>query len=102
MASKKVTFTLDEATLTRLAQSARRLDKPKSQVVREAIREYSERIGRLSEEERLRMLRVFDEVVPSIPARSTAEVEAELEAIRAARRGGGRASAAGEAEAPGE
>ena len=90
MAKRKVTFTLDEATLASLARSARRLDQPKSQVVRDAIREYGERIGRLSEAERLRLLRVFDEVVPRIPKRPAAEVEAERKAVRAARRGGGR------------
>ena len=49
MATVKVTFTLDEATITRLRQAAQRLAKPRSQVVREAIHDYSERIGRLSE-----------------------------------------------------
>ena len=60
MATKKVTFTLDEATLVRLARVARCLDKPKSQVVREAVREYSERVGRLSEAERLAMLQTME------------------------------------------
>jgi hypothetical protein len=92
MGTKKVTFTLDEATLASLARAARRLDQPKSRVVRDAIREYGERIGKLSEAERLRLLRVFDEVVPRIPERSVEEVETELRAIRAARRGGGRRS----------
>lgn len=92
MAYKKVTFTFDDATLARLARAARRLDQPKSQVVRDAIREYSERIGRLSEQERRRMLRVFDEVVPRIPRSCEAEVERELSAVRKARRGGGRRS----------
>ena len=92
MATKKVTFTLDEATLVRLARVARRLDKPKSQVVREAVREYSERVGRLSEAERLAMLQVFDDVVPQIPQRPKAEVEAELAELRASRHGGGRAT----------
>lgn len=93
MASIKVTFTLDEATVTRLARAARRLDKPKSQVVREAIREYSDRIGHLSEQERLRMLRVFDDVVGRIPKRPAAEVDDEIRSLREARRGGGRRSA---------
>lgn len=92
MAIKKVTFTLDEATIARLAKAAQRLDKPKSQVVREAIREYSDRIGKLSEQERLRILSVFDEVVPRIPERPQEEVSAELRALRAARRQGGRGS----------
>jgi len=86
----KMTFTLDEATAARLRQAAERLSKPRSQVVREAILDFAERIGRLSERERLAMLRVFDEVVPGIPARSAEEIERELRAIREARRGGGR------------
>jgi len=90
MAKRKVTFTLDEATLASLARTARRLDRPKSQVVRDAIREYGTRVGRLSEAERLRLLRVFDEVVPRIPQRPAAEVERELRAVREARRRGGR------------
>ncbi|MFQ5742415.1 MAG: ribbon-helix-helix protein, CopG family [Acidobacteriota bacterium] len=93
MATTKVTFTLDEATIARLRQAAERLGKPKSQVVREAIQDYATRIGRLSEGERLRLLRVFDEVVPRIPSRPLARVEEELEAIRRSRRGGGRRSA---------
>jgi hypothetical protein len=63
---------------------------PKSEVVRAAIAEYYDRIGRLSESERLRMLRVFDELVPRIPARSPADVDRELRSIRRARRAGGR------------
>lgn len=93
MAANKVTFTLDQATVTRLQEAAARLALPKSQVVREAILEYYERIGRLSERERLSLLRIFDEVVPRIPSRDAREVERELKAIRRARRSGGRRSA---------
>jgi len=93
MASIKVTFTLDEATVALLGETAERLAKPKSQVIREAVREFHERIGRLGERERLRMLRVFDEVVPRIPSRPRAEVERELDDVRRARRAGGRRSA---------
>ena len=87
-----MTFTLDDATAARLNQAARRLSMPKSRVVREAIRDFVERIGRLSEQERLRMLRVFDDVVPRIPERPLPEVEAELREVRKARRSGGRGS----------
>lgn len=89
----KVTFTVDEATVVRLRRAAERLSKPRSEVVREAIRDYSERIGKLSETERLRLLDVFDRVVAGIPSRPEAEVEEEIEAVRKARRGGGRQSA---------
>jgi hypothetical protein len=44
-----------------------------------------DKIGRLSERERLRLLRAFDELVPRIPARGAAEVERELRSIREAR-----------------
>ncbi len=86
----KVTFTLDEATVERLRRAATRLAKPQSQVVREAIHEYAERAGRLGEEERRRLLQVFDAVVPAIPGRPARQVGEELRAIRAARRRGGR------------
>ena len=90
MATTKATFTLDDETIAHLNTAAARLGKPKSKIVREAIREYAARIGRLSEEERRRMLRLLDEMAPKIPRRPLAEVEAEIEEIRAARRGVGR------------
>ncbi len=80
MASTKVTFTLDEKTI----------GIPKSQVVREAIGEYSANLGRLSEEERERMLRVLDEALARIPMRPQEEVEREIREVRDARRAGGR------------
>jgi predicted DNA-binding protein len=97
MPSIKVTFTLDESTVGRLGRTAERLGMPKSQVVREAIREYSDRIGRLGEDERLRLLRTFDEMVPAIPARPAEEVEREIEEVRDARRAGDRGKASEEA-----
>jgi predicted DNA-binding protein len=92
MASTKVTFTLDQTTIARLQDSATRLSLPKSQVVREAIQDFHERIGQLSERERLRMLRAFDEMIPLIPQRSLRIVTNELNAIRRARKAGGRKS----------
>lgn len=86
----KVTFTLDDETVSRLRRSAARLGKAQSQIVREAVRDYADRVGRLSESERLRLLRVFDEVVAAIAPRPARSVEAELRAIRRARRAGGR------------
>ena len=90
MATSKVTFTLDPETVRLIADAATRLSKPKSQVVREAIAEYHQRIGKLSESERLRMLKVFDAFVPLIPPRPQSEMDAELREIRRARRHGGR------------
>ena len=94
----KRTFTFDEATSIRLDRTAYRLSKSKSEVVREAIRVYSEQIGRLSEDERTRMLETFDRVVPSIPRRSVEDLEVELKEVRQARRGGGRKSEGGDTE----
>lgn len=86
----KVTFTLDEPTIVRLQEASSRLGMPKSQIVREAMNDFYERMGRLSERERTSMLKVFDELVPKIVGRSAAEVDAELAEIRSARRKGGR------------
>jgi len=86
----RVTFTLDDATVATLRRTAARLNKPQSRVVREAIGEYAARAGKLSEEERARMLKVFDTLVPAIPRRPVREVEAELREIRRARRRWGR------------
>lgn len=88
-----MTFSLDRATSDRLQQTAERLRKPKSEVVREAIAQYAERVGRLSERERRELLHSFDRLVTAIPARPLTEVEAELTAVRRARRAGGRAGA---------
>ena len=90
MATVKVTFTFDRETIARLEDAADRLALPKSEVVREAILEFHDRIGKLSERERLRLLRTFDEVIPAVPSRDVREVERELRSIRQARRSGGR------------
>lgn len=90
MATTKVTFTLDNTAVARLQEAAERLALPKSEIVREAILEFYDRIGRLSERERLKMLRAFDELVPKIPPRPARDVARELTGIRRARRSGGR------------
>lgn len=89
----KMTFTLDDETVSALEQAAQRLSKPRSAVVREAIREYSARAGRLSEEERRRMLHAIDAALKQPPTRTRAAVERELTEMRRARRAGGRRSA---------
>jgi hypothetical protein len=89
MATTKVTFTLDDLTVARLRDAAARLSKPQSQVVREAIEDFHDRIGILSEGERRRLLKAFDQLTPRIPYQPASEVEREIQAIRAARRGGG-------------
>lgn len=97
MASVKVTFTLDEDTIQCLEAAAERLRLPKSQVIREAVHEYYRRIGRLSEKERVQMLRTFDRLLPKIPLRRHRSAERELEQLRATRRSGGRRSPVGRA-----
>jgi predicted transcriptional regulator len=82
----KVTFTLDAATVDLLRRTATRVRKPQSRVVREAISDYAARADRLSEGERQRMLAALDRVIRRPPSRSVAAVDAELRAIRAARR----------------
>ena len=67
MATVKVTFTLDGDTIARLRATSERLAIPKSEVVREAIRDFSDRAGRLSERERRRLLEAFDRLVPGFP-----------------------------------
>ena len=86
----KVTFTLDDETVERLRRTAERLDKPRSQVVREAVRDYADRVGRLSERERVRLLAALDAIVKRRATRSAAAVDRELRVIRASRRAGGR------------
>jgi predicted transcriptional regulator len=86
----KMTFTLDDVTVARLRRSAERTAKPQSQIIREAIGDYADRLGRLSDAERRRMLEVFDALVPAIPLRPAKETAAEIRAVRAARRAGGR------------
>lgn len=90
MASVKCTFTLDLETVARLNEMAARLRRSKSAIVRDAIQDFSERVDRLSEGERRRMLAAIDELAPKIPQRPIDEVEDELEGIRNARRQGGR------------
>jgi hypothetical protein len=50
----------------------------------------SSKVGKLSDRERARLLRAFDQLVPKIPRRSIAAVEQELGALLRARRAGGR------------
>ena len=92
MVQPKATFSLDRETLGRLQKTSERLGRSKSEVVRMAIQEYSERVGRLSERERLRKLRTMDEVLARPPSRSASEVDREIALVRALRRRGKRRS----------
>ncbi|MGH9254782.1 MAG: ribbon-helix-helix protein, CopG family [Vicinamibacterales bacterium] len=89
----KMTFTLDDETASVLRKTTERMAKPQSVIVREAIREYGARAGRLSEDERRRMLRSIDAVLSQLASRTAGAVERELQAVRRARRRGGRRSA---------
>ena len=95
MATTKVTFTLDADTIARLRVAAERLALPKSQVVREAIRDFGDRAERLSERERRHLLGAFDRLVPKVPPRDPRDVDRELAELRRARRLGGRQSGRG-------
>lgn len=86
----KLTFSLDPKTVEPLIDAAQHLEKPKSEIVRDAIQAYCAGFGRLSKEERRRPLATFDELVPKIPKRPQAEVDRELREIREARQAGGR------------
>ena len=82
-----------EAKTTRLLRdAAKRLSQPQSAVVRHAIQDFHDRIGKLSEQERQRALRAFDELVSKIPSRPLAAVRDEIAEVQIARRRGGRKS----------
>jgi Arc/MetJ-type ribon-helix-helix transcriptional regulator len=86
----RVTFSLDEATVAQIRQTAARLRKPQSHVVREAVADYAARSDRLSERERQHLMGVLERLRDTRPTRSAAEVDAELKSIRSGRRTGGR------------
>ncbi len=86
----RVTYSLDDATVARIRRTAERLGKPQSQIVREAVAEYAERAGRLSDEERRRALGVLARLRHEAPTRPVGEVDEELSELRRARRAAGR------------
>ena len=89
----KVTFSLDEATVAEIRRTAERLGTAQSHVVREAVAEYAARADRVSEKERLRALTILDALRRAPASRPAADVDAELRALKAARRKGGRRAA---------
>ena len=86
----RVTFSLDEHTVAELRRTAARLRRPQSQVVREAVADYAARADQLSDRERRETLAVLDRLRRTKPSRPARAVDAELRAVRAARRAGGR------------
>ena len=89
----KVTFTLDEATVAEIRRTAVRLGTAQSHVVREAVAEYAARADRMSERDRLHALTILEALRKGPRSRDARAVDAELRAVRAARRTGGRRSA---------
>lgn len=91
MASAKVTFTLDSATIQQIRKLAEQQRKPQSLIVREAVAEYAGRDVKLSPEERERKLAMLREFMarPSRPGDKTADdVDDELREIRRSRKTG--------------
>jgi metal-responsive CopG/Arc/MetJ family transcriptional regulator len=86
----RVTFSLSDETIAELRRTAARLRKPQSHVVRDAIAEYAARSDRLSDDERRQALAVLQQLRTSKSSGTAADVDAELQAVRAARRRGGR------------
>jgi len=86
----RVTFSLDEDTVAKIRLTAARLRRPQSRVVRDAVAEYAARSGCLSDDERRQALAVLERLRGTRPTRPAAHVDRELEALRAARRAGGR------------
>ena len=86
----RVTYSLDDATVDRIRRTAARLRMAQSHVVREAVADYAARADWLSEGERLHLLSVLHRLRDAPPTRTTAEVAAEISAVRTARRRAGR------------
>ena len=86
----RITFSLDEATVAQIRQTAARLRKPQSHVVRDAVADYAASTDRLSERERQHLMGVLERLRDAGPTRPATAVDAELRAIRIARRSGGR------------
>jgi predicted transcriptional regulator len=86
----KVTMTLSDDAIEALNRTAKRLGKPKSEIVRQAILSYGQRPDELTPEERARRLAILEKIRATLPTRTQAEADAELREIRAVRRLGGR------------
>ena len=86
----RMTFSLDTETVARIRQTAARLRRPQSHIVRDAVADYAARVDRLSERERLHVLGVLERLREARPTRAAADVDEELRALRGARQAGGR------------
>lgn len=89
----KMTFNFSEETAAHLRETASRLKKTNTDVVREAIEEAYKKSDRMSDEERERKLAFLKEYAKKLPTRSAAEVDRELAELRESRRTGWRPGA---------
>ena len=81
-----MTFTLDDTTIERLKRISKRLQKPQSFILREAICHYERRAGHLSKVERKQRIALFDRLIARIPSRPASETDTELREQRLSRR----------------
>ena len=86
----KATFSIDDATWRTLRETAERLGKSQSLVVREAVADYAARAGGLTDAERRRMLKIVDELLREPKRGVRGAAAAEIRDVRRARRSGGR------------
>lgn len=86
----KVTYSLDKTTVRQTRRMSDRLGMAQGHLVREAIADDAARKDRLSERERLPLLSVIDRLRDAPVTRSEQSVDAEIRAVRAARRRSGR------------
>jgi hypothetical protein len=86
----KVTYTLDEETVSTIRAVARRRKKPQSLIVREAVTAYAAQEEKLADAERARRIQVIDALLAQPRTRPQVEVERELRDLRRSRRLGWR------------
>jgi len=84
----KLTFSLDEQTVTALRTAARQTGKAQSLIVREAIAQHTAGEHRLSDQDRDRLLGVLRRIRARPSTRPQADVDRELREIRRSRRTG--------------
>jgi predicted transcriptional regulator len=87
---RKVTYTLDDATVAKIRRTAARTNKPQSAIVREAVARYGEGLDHPPPEEVRRKLKILDAIMAMPPTRSAGAVDRELQELRRSRRAGWR------------
>ena len=86
--ARKVTFSLDDATVELIRAIAERKKRPQSQVLREAVAVYGAQEQKLDDATRERKLRLLDTLMAQPPTRPKGEAKKELRELRRARRVG--------------